>query len=310
MFSEVQVRLPGPQQIFAEAMLLDKKNLNSKWADAEEKERSCFREYQVFKDTGKNGRPPASYKLLKILLVYDVKHDGQHRARMVAARHLSEVPVESMYSGVISLRGIRLMIFLAELNQMDAWDTDISSAYLKALTKEKLFVKASPEFGDQEGHILLIEKALYGLRTSGVRWHERLTDCSRGMGFFLCKAEPDIWMQEKTNHWEYIGTYVDDLAIASKDPQAIVDKLVKEYKFKLKGTSPISYHLGCDFMRDEQKVLCIQPRKYIERMVETYIRMFGEKPKELYSSPLDKEIILSSTPPTCLMPMGYRSISH
>ena len=100
-------------------MLLDKKNLNSKWADAEEKEGACFREYRVFKDTGKNGRPPAGYKPLKVLMVYDVKHDGRHRARMVVAGHLTEVPVESVYSGVISLRGIRLMIFLAELNQID-----------------------------------------------------------------------------------------------------------------------------------------------------------------------------------------------
>ena len=51
-------------------MLLDKKNLNSEWADAQEKERACFREYQVFKDIGKNGRPPAGYKLLKILMGY------------------------------------------------------------------------------------------------------------------------------------------------------------------------------------------------------------------------------------------------
>ena len=61
-----------------------------------------------------------------------------------------------------------------------------------------------------------------------------------------------------------------------------MDKLVKEYKFKRKEIGPISYHLGCNFMRDEDKVLCIQP------MVETYIRLFGEKPKELYSSPLKK----------------------
>ena len=34
----------------SEAKLLDKKNLRSKWADAEEKERACFLKYQVFKD--------------------------------------------------------------------------------------------------------------------------------------------------------------------------------------------------------------------------------------------------------------------
>ena len=71
------------------------------------------------------------------------------------------------------------MIFLAELNQMEAWGTDISSTYLEVFTKEKLFVKAGPEFIDQEGHILLVEKALYGLLTSGVWWNERLADCLR-----------------------------------------------------------------------------------------------------------------------------------
>ena len=69
------------------------------------------------------------------------------------------------------------MIFLAELNQMETWCTDISSAYLKALTKEKLFVEAGPEFGNLEGHTLLVHKALYGLRTLGVCWHERQADC-------------------------------------------------------------------------------------------------------------------------------------
>ena len=63
------------------------------------------------------------------------------------------------------------------------------------------------------------------------------------------------------------------MARASKDPQAIVDKL-KDFKFKLKGTSPISYHLGCDFMHDEDKVFCIQPKKYIEQMVKTDIKLF------------------------------------
>ena len=55
-----------------EAMRLDKKNLSTKWADAEEKGLACFREYEIFKDLGKNGKPPAGYKPLKILIVYDV----------------------------------------------------------------------------------------------------------------------------------------------------------------------------------------------------------------------------------------------
>ena len=133
--------------------------------------------YEVFKDLGRNGKPPARYKPLKVLTVYDIKHDGCHQAHMVAAGHLTEVPIESMYSGVISLHGIRLMIFLAKLNWMETWGTYISTEYLETLTKEKLFVKAGPEFGNLEGHTLLVHKAFYGLHTLGVGWHERLADC-------------------------------------------------------------------------------------------------------------------------------------
>ena len=77
--------------------------------------------------------------------------------------------------------------------------------------------------------------------------------------------------------------YVDDLLMASKDPQAIVDALMDKHKFKLKGTGPITFHLGCDFFRDEEKTLCMAPRKYIEKMLDNYKRMFGSLPRKAHS---------------------------
>ena len=59
------------------------------------------------------------------------------------------------------------------------------------------------------------------------------------MGFIPSKVEGDIWMRDKGDHWEYIFVYVDDLGIAPKKPQVIIDKLMKKYDFKLKGTGPI-----------------------------------------------------------------------
>ncbi len=57
--------------------------------------------------------------------------------------------------------------------------------------------------------------------------------------------------------------------------------------FKLKGTGPIEFHLGCDFFRDSDGVLCYAPRKYIEKTLDNYKRLFGKEPKKA-SSPLDK----------------------
>ena len=64
--------------------------------------------------------------------------------------HLTNIPTESVYSSVVSLQGIRLLVFLAELNGLQAWATDILSACLQAKMKEKLYVIAGSEFGDLE----------------------------------------------------------------------------------------------------------------------------------------------------------------
>ena len=95
--------------------------------------------------------------------VFDVKHDGHHKSRIVADGHLTEVPLDSVYSGVVSLCRICLLVFLAKLNNLDIWATDIGNAYLEAEMQEMVYIIAGPEFGELEGHILIIFKALYGL---------------------------------------------------------------------------------------------------------------------------------------------------
>ncbi len=116
------------------------------------------------------------------------------RVSWLADGHLTEVLLDSIYSGVVSLCGLCLLVFLAELNDLDVWATDIGNAYLEAKTQEKVFIIAGPEFGVLEGHTLIIFKALYGLRTSRLCWHKHFANCLRDMGFNPCKAKPDIWM--------------------------------------------------------------------------------------------------------------------
>ena len=272
---------------YAQAMELDRRNGNTKWQEAIDKEFAQVDEYDTFIDKGFNWNPGGDYTKIRVHLVFDVKHDGRHKARLVAGGHMTPVPLESVYSSVVSLRGIRLLAFIAENNGMDLWATDIGNAYLESYTKEKVYIKAGPEFGDRAGHFLVIAKALYGLKSSGLRWHERLADVLRAEGYFISRAEQDIWMKDMGDHYEYIAVYVDDLLIASKNPQKVIDMLTDKNNFKLKGTGPIEFHLGCDFFRDKDGVLCMAPRKYIDKCVGNYERMFGEKPKKA-SSPLVK----------------------
>ena len=244
-------------------------------------------EYETFLDKGIGYVPGPGWKKIRVHIVYACKHDGRRKSRLVAGGHLTDTPIDSVYSSVVSLRGIRLLTFLAELNDMECWATDIGNAYLESFTKEKVYIIAGPEFGEREGHTLIIQKALYGLKSSGLRWHERFADVLRDMGFFPSRAEPDIWMRDKGDHYEYIAVYVDDLLICSRKCSDIIKSLEVTYSFKLKGTGPISYHLGSDYFRDKDGTLCYAPRKYIEKCVATFERLFGKKPHK-YKSPLPK----------------------
>ena len=167
---------------------------------------------------------------------------------------------------------------------------ETGSNYLEAKTKEKVYIVSGPEFGSLKDHVLVITKVLYGLPTSGLRWNERLSNYLQCMGFQPYKMEPNIWRRRVDNKWdlhyEFVEVYVDNLIIASKSPQLIVCALTNKHSFKLKGTRPISYHLGCDFPRYGKNELCLAPRKHIENMSDSYASIFGSKPKSIYHSPL------------------------
>ena len=96
-------------------MRLDKENGNTHWQDAMDLELTQIHEYKVFKDTGKaqfhNGKVviPDGFQKIRVHFVYAVKHDGRFKARLVADGHLTKEPVESIYSGVVSLRSLRMV---------------------------------------------------------------------------------------------------------------------------------------------------------------------------------------------------------
>ena len=108
---------------------------------------------------------------------------------------------------------------------MKPWAAEIGNAYLEATTKEKLYIIAGPEFEKLQGHILVIHKALYGLKSSGLRWSQRIHDIMLELNFTSCKADPCLWLRKMRDKYEYIAIYVNDLLITSPEPTAILQDL-------------------------------------------------------------------------------------
>ena len=103
----------------------------------------------------------------------------------MADGNLNAIPVESVNYGGFPLCGIQLLLFIDDINKVETWDKYIGNVYLDAKTLKKIFIISGAEFGDREGHIFIFSETLYGLRYSGLLWHESFSDCLIYMGFLL-----------------------------------------------------------------------------------------------------------------------------
>ena len=89
---------------YMEAMQFDSENKNSKWYDAIKLEMESMLEYKVFKKWDKAildkhkkvMSSPKGYHRMKVHLVFAVKFDGRHKARLVADGHLNPEPAENI----------------------------------------------------------------------------------------------------------------------------------------------------------------------------------------------------------------------
>lgn len=148
----------------------------------------------------RKGQVKPGYKFCGTHMIFDIKMDGKftRKAQLVADGHKTEVPSSITYSSVVSRDSVRIAFMLASLNNLDISACDIGNAYLNADCREKLWTIAGPEFGSDKGNVMIISKALYGLRSSGAAWRAKLADSLRDLGYFSSEADPDVWLSKET----------------------------------------------------------------------------------------------------------------
>ena len=68
----------------------------------------------------------------------------------------------------------------------------------------------------------------------------------------------------------------ESLASLGGSAPGVVDGILS----KLKGVGPLEYHLGCTCKKDPDETLAADPRRYVNKILESYERMFMEKPRK------------------------------
>ena len=109
---------------------------------------------------------------------------------------------------------------------------DVSNAFVTAPNSEKVWAVAGDEFGDKKGCKVEIQRALYGLAGSARAFADFLADTLLRMGFTPSRADPDLWLKESENGFDFIASHVDDIIVASKNPQEFISQIEQEYALR------------------------------------------------------------------------------
>lgn len=278
------------------ALELDLKKGNNLWKEAIQAELDQINEYKTFRVLENNEPTPTGFKRIPYHFVFDVKIDGQRKARLVAGGHRTEPPKEDTYSGVVSLEAVRMGFILAQLLGLLVCAGGVGNAFLYGRTREKVFVIAGPEFGPKlVGKRMIIFKSLYGLKTSSARFHEHLSEKLRQIGYTPSKAYLDLWILKKCDHYEFIARFVDDVLIFSRDPLSIMNELKKTYVMKAIGTP--EYYLGGNVVQlgeeweREGITTALSAKIYITNIVDKLAKMVGidKFPKSRYKTPMSDD---------------------
>ena len=293
-----------------EALEVDKKNGNNLWREAIVKEISALWDMKVFKLLGKGQKQKNDTQFAPLRLLFDVKQDGRRKARLVIGGHVVDPTGYDTYASNMKTISARLLMLIASTNKYQVLSGNIGNAYLWADGNMPIVTKLGPEFTLYNsdipvGSFASVEKALYGLPTSANRWHAMLSDTLRSMGFKPTRYDSDVWYRPDGNHhYEYIGTHTDDILCVGREPRGSMEKL--RDRFTIKKIEEPSYHLGCDYRRNEDGTWSIGTKTYVQeclkRIAQIVNKMHDGKPAlgfadtpmvEKYQPELDKSPLLS-----------------
>lgn len=246
------------------------------WKKATEEELQSFKDNEAWQlvDAPENGT------LVKCKWVfkkkYEVDNKVRYRARLVAKGYtqVAGVDYEETYSPVVRHSTLRLLFALSVKLGLSVSHLDVTTAFLNGNLKENIYME-KPEGYTVENcndKVLLLRKAIYGLKQSSRAWYERVDDCLTKEGFKKSQLEPCLYTKMYNDVKVMIALYVDDFFVFSNselETSKITNVLSKN--FKIKDLGQLRQCLGMRVTIDKDKnVIKLDQEQYIEKLLNKF----------------------------------------
>jgi hypothetical protein len=241
---------------------------------------------------------PQGHRAITLKWVYKLKRNEagdivKHKARLVARGFVQQegVDFDEVFAPVARMEYVRLLLTLAAQEGWQVHHMDMKSAFLNEDLKEEVYVRQPAGFivVGQEGKILRLRKALYGLRQAPRVWNSKLDDTLKKMDFVQSEHEHAMYRRSHDDDILLVGVYVDDLVITGSS-LAAVEEFKEEMKrvFLMSDLGLLSFYLGIDMHQDAGGITLRQAH-YTKKILE----MAGMADCKAAATPMEERLRLS-----------------
>ena len=221
----------------------------------------------------------ADAEILPLMWVYTNKFDEdgyflKAKARLVVRGDL-QAQWGDTYAATLAAKTFRALIAIATRFGLLMFQYDAMNAFLNARVPRKLYCNTPEGFTNQFGSLLLLCRALYGLKEAPLLWYQDLATTLQGLGLKQIPNTPCLF----ANNDIIVFFYVDDIVVLVHPSKADIhkefqDKLFNRYELRSMGQ--LNWFLGIRVVRDLslQSTWLIQD-SFIDKVTAKYNLMEG-----------------------------------
>ena len=242
-------------------------------------------------------RPPGAVNVIGNKWVYKTKYKqtppsptpvrerlrrevARRKARLVAQGFGQKEGVDffETFAPTLKYVTLRLMLCIAAVLGLFLKQLDVTTAYLQAPMKERVYMKQPVGYEDESrpDAVCLLNMSIYGTKQAGHNWNQLLDSfVTQVLGYSRTESDPCLyWRRSATGQLMLLGVFVDDLLHAhSPLDDAEWEQLKAKFlrRFPSTDSGDVSVLLGMRITRDVAKgSLFIDQQSYVQQIIKNF----------------------------------------
>jgi len=241
-----------------------------RWVAARKKETDALMQHGTWVEVELEDIPPDTKILSHIWTdIIKAKPDGTavHKSRLcVRGDQQTEDTYSEIYSPVVNHAVTKLLFSIAAARNMKLLAMDVSAAYTQADLDRPIYMHSPTE----RGKIVLLRRALYGLKQSARLWNTRLDQVLSANNWSRSKIDDCLYFKSDRGVLSILVIYVDDVILATESQEVLdATKDLMESTFTMSSIKIPDTFLGVQVTLCKEGILLHQT-DYVKRVLRHF----------------------------------------